>query len=116
MSDKRPAVNAKRWRSGRSGMATRPRGGLPSLSGRVSASLLALLLLASEGMTLPRAGAVDLVVDSGTLTISNAQSYSTTTVATNSGDTATLSVTTSGVLTNSSTLTCLLYTSDAADE
>jgi T5SS/PEP-CTERM-associated repeat protein len=55
-------------------------------------------------MALPSAEAADLVVDSGTTTISDTQSYGTTIVATSASDTATLAVTTSGTLTNSGDL------------
>ena len=96
MRHKRPAVNTKRGRSGRSGTSTAPLGSASSLRGRRAAPLLALLLLASEGMTLPIARAADLVVDSGTTTISDSQSYDTATVATSASDTATLAVTTAG--------------------
>jgi len=66
--------------------------------------VIALLLLASGGMALRSAEAVDLTVDSGTTTISSASSYGNTNVATSASDLATLAVTTSGTLTNSGDL------------
>ena len=96
----RLAANTKRWRSGRSGTSTETLAGASSLRCRRGAPLLAFLLLASEGMSVRSTGAADLIVDSGTTTISDAQSYDTTNVATNAGDVATLTVTTSGTLTS----------------
>ncbi len=55
---------------------------------------------AQAGMNPSAAIAADLTVNSGTTTISDAQTYDNTTVAENSGDTATLEVTTAGTLTN----------------
>ena len=104
MKNQRPAANGKRWRSGRSGTTRASLVSASSQRGRRAAPLLALLLLAGEGMTLPSAEAADLIVDSGTTTISDLQSYDTTTVATSGSDTATLAVTTAGTLTNSGVL------------
>jgi T5SS/PEP-CTERM-associated repeat protein/autotransporter-associated beta strand protein len=66
-------------------------------------SLVAFAILgfaAQAGMSPSAAVAADLIVNSGTTTISDAQTYDNTTVAENSGDTATLEVTTAGTLTN----------------
>lgn len=67
-----------------------------------SAAMIALVL-AATGAPVAHAQTA-LTVDSGTTTISDAQSYVSTSVATNSGDTATLTVTTTGTLINSGNL------------
>jgi autotransporter-associated beta strand protein/T5SS/PEP-CTERM-associated repeat protein len=72
--------------------------GVSLLRGSNAASLGALLLAASVGMTPWRTHAADLVITSGTITVSDAQSYVNARVSTGSGAPATLVVTTSGEL------------------
>jgi len=70
---------------------------------RQGRSLVAAAILgfaAQAGMSPSAATAADLTVNSGTTTISDAQTYDNTTVAQTSSDTATLEVTTAGTLTN----------------